>query len=280
MSGSPTPFSDPVVASLSHSLTPFEDSEFILEEIDTFLASDDLTSPNVDDGIFDREGDISLIEELLNNEILNDLPPPLPYAFLEGTSKLPVIIAKDLKRKEKQQLLKVLKSHERAIAWKISDIRGIGPNFCTHKILMEDDFKPVFQHQRRVNPKIHKVIKAKVIKLLDAGLIYPISDSPRVSHVHVVPKKGGMTVITNENNELIPTRLVMGWHVCIDYQKLNDATRKDHFLLPLMDQMFECLAGNEFYCFLDGFSRYFQILIDLQDQEKTTFTCPYGTFAY
>ncbi|GJX28746.1 reverse transcriptase domain-containing protein [Tanacetum coccineum] len=145
---------------------------------------------------------------------------------------------------------------------------------------MEDDSKPAIQHQRRVNPKIHEVIKKEVIKLLDAGLIYPISDSPWVSPVHCVPKKGGITVIENEDNELIPTRLVTGWRVCIDYQKLNDATRKDHFPLPFMDQMLERLAGNEYYCFLDGFSGYFQIPIDLQDQEKTTFTCPYGTFAY
>ncbi|GKD92605.1 reverse transcriptase domain-containing protein [Tanacetum coccineum] len=145
---------------------------------------------------------------------------------------------------------------------------------------MEDDFKPAVQHQRRVNPKIHEVIKKEVIKLLDAGLIYPISDSPWVSPVHCVPKKGGMTVVTNEDNELIPIRLVTGWHVCIDYRKLNDATRKDHFPLPFMDHILERLAGNEYYCFLDGFSGYFQIPIDPQDQEKTTFTCPYGTFAY
>ncbi|GJV33227.1 DNA-directed DNA polymerase [Tanacetum coccineum] len=187
------------------------------------------------------EGDILFLEELLNedptpnippiphpvcliNETekikssiddppdleLKDLPLHLEYAYLEGTSKLPVIIVKDLKREEKEQLLKVLKSHKRAIAWKISDIRGIDPNFCTHKILMEDDFKPAVQHQRRVNPKIHEVIKAEVIKLLDAGLIYPISDSPWVSPIHVVPKKGGMTVITNENNVLIPTRFGYG----------------------------------------------------------------------
>ncbi|GKF04993.1 reverse transcriptase domain-containing protein [Tanacetum coccineum] len=89
-----------------------------------------------------------------------------------------------------------------------------------------------------------------------------------------------MTVITNDENELIPTRLVTGWRVCIDYRKLNEATRKDHFPLPFMDQMLERLAGNEYYCFLDGFSGYFQILINPKDQEKTTFTCPYGTFAY
>ncbi|GJR52561.1 reverse transcriptase domain-containing protein [Tanacetum coccineum] len=175
---------------------------------------------------------------------------------------------------------KVLKSHKHAIAWKISDIKGIDPQFCTHKILMEENAKPVVQHQRRVNPKIHEVIKQEVIKLLDAGLIYPISDSPWVSPVHCVPKKGGITVVKNEENELIPTRLVTGWRVCIDYQKLNDATRKDHFPLPFMDQMLERLAENRYYCFLDGFSGYFHIPIDPLYQEKTTFTCPYGTFSY
>ncbi|GJS61367.1 reverse transcriptase domain-containing protein [Tanacetum coccineum] len=193
---------------------------------------------------------------------------------------LPVIIAKGLKNDEKDALLKVLKSHKGAIAWKITDIKGIDPRFCTHKILMEDDYKPTVQSQRRVNPKIHEVIKKEVLKLLDAGMIYPISDSPWVSPVHCVPKKGGITVVANEENELISTRLVTGWRVCIDYRKLNEATRKDHFPLPFMDQMIERLAGNEFYCFLDGFSGYFQIPIDPQDQEKTTFTCPYGTFAY
>ncbi|GJZ80494.1 reverse transcriptase domain-containing protein [Tanacetum coccineum] len=205
----------------------------------------------------------------------------LEYAsFLEENDKLPVIIAKGLKNDEKDALLKVLKSHKRAIAWKITDIKGIDPRFCTHKILMEDDYKPTVQSQRRVNPKIHEVIKKEVLKLLDAGMIYPISDSPWVSPVHCVPKKGGITVVANEENELILTRLVTGWRVCIDYRKLNEATQKDHFPLPFMDQMLERLAGNEFYCFLDGFLGYFQIPIDPQDQEKTTFTCPYGTFAY
>ncbi|GJX64841.1 reverse transcriptase domain-containing protein [Tanacetum coccineum] len=141
---------------------------------------------------------------------------------------------------------------------------------------MEDDFKPAVQHQRRVNLKIHDVIKKEVIKLLNARLIYPISDSPWVSPIYCVPKKGGMTVVENKDNELIPTRLVTGWCICIDYHKLNDATRKDHFPLPFMDQMLERLAGNEYYCFLDGFSRYFQIPIDPQDQEKTTFIALIG----
>ncbi|GJT01870.1 reverse transcriptase domain-containing protein [Tanacetum coccineum] len=161
-----------------------------------------------------------------------------------------------------------------------SDIKGVDPEFCTHKILMEEDYEPTVQSQRWVNPKIHDVIKKEVEKLLDAGLIYPISDSPWVSPIHCVPKKGGITVVKNDDNDLIPTRLVTGWRVCIDYRKLNEATRKDHFPLPFMDQMLERLAGNQYYCFLDGFSGYFQIPIDPKDQEKTTFTCPYGTFAY
>nr|GEV31626.1 reverse transcriptase domain-containing protein [Tanacetum cinerariifolium] len=133
-------------------------------------------------------------------------------------------------------------------------------------------------------------VKNEDLKQVDATMTKPsIEEPPKlelkelpqwVSPVHCVPKKGGMTVIENEDNELIPTRLVTGWRVCIDYRKLNDATRKDHFRLSFMDQMLERLARNEFYCFLDGFSRYFQILIDPQDQEKTTFTCPYGMFSY
>nr|GEZ65489.1 hypothetical protein [Tanacetum cinerariifolium] len=196
--------------------------------------------------------ELKSVESLVNEPPklkLKDLPSHLEYAFLEGTDKLPNIIAKNLKDDEKERLIK-------------------------------DDFKLIVQHQRRVNPKIHEVIKKEVIKLLDARLIYPISDSPWVSPVHCVPKKGGMTVVTNENNELIPTRLVTKWRVCIDYRKLNDATRKDYFPLSFMDQMLERLAGNEYYCFLDGFSGYFQIPIDPQDHEKTTFTFPYGMFAY
>ncbi|GJY06850.1 reverse transcriptase domain-containing protein [Tanacetum coccineum] len=304
----------PILSTSFPSLTPFEGGDFILEEIKDCLTNVSIP-PRIYDADFDPEGDLLLLEKLLNNDPssplppnelhfeevktikssiddppeleLKDLPSHLEYAFLEGTDKLPLIISKELKDEEKDALLKVLKSHKRAIAWKISNIKGIDPSFYTHKILMEDDFKPAIQHQRRVNPKIHEVIKKEVIKLLDARLIYPISDSPWVSPVHCVPKKGGMTVVENEDNELIPTRLVTGWRVCIDYRKLNDATRKDHFCvwvclfpLPFMDQMLERLAGNEYYCFLDGFSGYFQIPIDPQDQEKTTFTCPYGTFAY
>ncbi|GJT98049.1 reverse transcriptase domain-containing protein [Tanacetum coccineum] len=306
-SGNPTPTLEPILSTSPPSLTPFEGGDFILEEIEACLTSKSIP-PGIDDADFDPKEDLLTLERLLNSDPsstlppeeqkfeelktvepssdelpeleLKDLPPHLEYAFLEGTDKLPVIIAKGLKDEDKTALLKVLRSHKRAIAWKISDIKGIDPKFCTHKILMEDNVKPTVQHQRRVNPKIHEVIKKEVIKLLEAGLIYPISDSPWVSPVHCVPKKGGMTIVTNDENELIPTRLVTGWRVCIDYRKLNDATQKDHFPLPFMDQMLERLAENEFYCFLDGFFGYFQIPIEPRDQEKTTFTCPYGTFAY
>nr|GEW30637.1 reverse transcriptase domain-containing protein [Tanacetum cinerariifolium] len=318
-SGSPTPSDDPIVSTTSPTLTPFGDSDFLLfEEADAFLGlEDDPDSPEFDPSYYDPEGDILLLEAILNSEPvaplpnheqntpsfkkelkaceaktikssvdeppevdLKDLPPHLKYTFLEGDNNLPVIIAKELGDEEKSALIKVLKSHKRPIIWKLYDIHGINPEFCTHKILMEEDYKPAVQHQRRVNPKIHDVIKKEVKKLLDAGLIYPISDSPWVSPVYCVPKKGGFTVVENEENELIPTRLVTGWRVCIDYRKLNEATRKDHFPLPFMDQMLERLAGNEYYCLLDAFSKYFQILIDPHDQEKTIFTCPYETFAY
>ncbi|GJT44144.1 reverse transcriptase domain-containing protein [Tanacetum coccineum] len=127
---------------------------------------------------------------------------------------------------------------------------------------------------------MQEVVKKEIVKLLDTSIIYPIADSPWVSPIHCVPKKGGITVVTNKNDELVPTRTVTGWRVCIDYRKLNEATAKDHFPLPFMDQMLERLAGNKYFCFLDGFSGYFQIPIDPNDQEKTTFTCPFGTYAY
>nr|GEW47108.1 reverse transcriptase domain-containing protein [Tanacetum cinerariifolium] len=265
-SGNPTPYYDPIVSTSSPTLTPFGDSDFLLEEVDAFLAlEDDATSSEFDQSYYDPEGEILLLEAFLNDD--PSLPPPTQGNYLPPPE-------------EKTALIKVLKSLKQAIAWKLFDIKGINPKFCTHKILIEDDVEPVVQHQRGINPKIHDVIKKEVLKLLDAGLIYLISDSPWVSPVHCVPKKGGFTVIGNEKNELILTRLVTRWCVCIDYQKLNEATHKDHFPLPFMDQMLERLSGNEYYCFLDGFSGYFQIPIDPKDQEKTTFTYPYGVFAY
>nr|GEY53015.1 hypothetical protein [Tanacetum cinerariifolium] len=205
--------------------------------LEAFL-NDDLSLPPPNQGNYMPEvrkelkirkakSDKSSVDEPLEVE-LKDLPPHIEYAFLEGDDKLPVIIAKDLSVEEKTALITVLKSYKRAIAWKLSDIKGIDPKFCTHKILMEEDFELAVQHHRRVNLKIHDVIKQEVIKLLEAGLIYPISDSLWVSPVHCVTKKG----------------------------------------------------GNQYYYFLDGFSSYFQIPINPKDQEKITFTCPYGMFAY
>lgn len=124
-----------------------------------------------------------------------------------------------------------------------------------------------------------EVVRKEVLKLLDPGIIYPISDSKWVSPTQVVPKKSGVTVVKNENNELIPTRIQTGWRMCIDYRKLNSVTRKDHFPLPFLDQVLERIAGQAYYCFLDGYSGYNQIEIALENQEKTTFTCPFGTFA-
>nr|GEU37948.1 reverse transcriptase domain-containing protein [Tanacetum cinerariifolium] len=216
VSGNPTPYYDPIVSTTSLTLTPFGNSGFLFEEVDAFLVlEDDPTSSEFDQSYVDTKGEIIFLEAFLNDDPslpppnqgnylpevrkelkiceaksdkssideppeveLKDLPPHLEYIFLESNDKLPVIIAKKLSVEEKITLITVLKSHKRAIAWKLSDIKGIDPEFCTHKILMEEDFKPVVQHQRRVNPKIHDVIKQEAFKLFDAGLIYPISDSP------------------------------------------------------------------------------------------------------
>nr|GEY35661.1 reverse transcriptase domain-containing protein [Tanacetum cinerariifolium] len=289
-SGNPTPYYDPIISTTSPTLTPFENSDFLLEEVDAFLTiEDDPTSLEVDQSYLDPEGDILLLEAFMNDDL--SLPPPNQENYLpEVRKELKICEAKSDKSSideppevELKDLLshleyKFLEGDDKLP--KLSDIKGIDPEFFTHKILMEEDFEPVVQHQRRLNSKIHDVIKQEVLKLLDARLIYPISDSPWVSPVHCVPKKGGFTVVKNKDSELIPTRLVTGWRVRIDYRKLNEATRKDHFPLPFMDQMLERLAGNQYYCFLDGFSGYFQIPIDPKDQQKTTFTCPYGMFAY
>ncbi|CAJ2669753.1 unnamed protein product [Trifolium pratense] len=211
---------------------------------------------------------------------LKELPSHLKYVFLGEDSSQPAIISSELSSLEAEKLVRVLRENKEAMGWSIEDLKGISPGFCMHKIKMEDEYKPVVQPQRRLNPTMKEVVKKEVLKLLKAGMIYPISDSAWVSPVHVVPKKGGMTVVRNEKNELIPTRTVTGWRMCIDYRRLNLATRKDHFPLPFMDQMLERLAGQAYYCFLDGYSGYNQIVVDPADQEKTAFTCPFGVFAY
>ncbi|XP_071902717.1 uncharacterized protein [Coffea arabica] len=180
---------------------------------------------------------------------LKPLPTHLRYEFLGENKTLPVIVSADLDDEQCAKLLRVLRRRKKAIGWTISDIKGISPSICMHRILLENGCKPVVETQRRLNPNMKEV-------------------------------KGGMTTIVGKNDELIPSRLVVGWRVCIDYRKLNTVTRKDHFPLPFLDQLLERIAGYEFYCFLDGFSGYNQIAIAPEDQEKTTFTCPYGTFAF
>ncbi|RVW19176.1 putative mitochondrial protein [Vitis vinifera] len=151
-------------------------------------------------------------------------------------------------------LMEVLRRCKKAIGWQISDLKGISPLVCTHHIYMEEEAKPIRQFQRRLNPHLQEVVRAEVLKLLQAGIIYPISDSPWVSPTQVVPKKSGITVVQNEKGEEITTRLTSGWRVCIDYRKLNAVTRKDHFPLPFIDQVLERVSGHPFYCFLDGYS--------------------------
>ena len=166
---------------------------------------------------------------------MKELPSHLKYEFLEPEKRKPVIISAALTEAKEQKLLVILRKYKEAIAWSIEDLKGISPSICMHKILLEDNAKTSIEHQRRLNPVMKEVFRNEVLKWLNAGFIYAISDSSWVSPVHVVPKKGGFTVIRNEKNELIPIRTVTGWRVCIDYRKLNTATRKDHFLLPFID---------------------------------------------
>ncbi|RVX11252.1 Retrovirus-related Pol polyprotein from transposon 17.6 [Vitis vinifera] len=229
--------------------------------------------------LFNKEEEAAVEKEIpkLN---LKPLPVELKYTYLEENNQCPVVISSSLTSHQENCLMEVLKRCKKAIGWQISDLKGISPLVCTHHIYMEEEAKPIRQFQRRLNPHLQEVVRAEVLKLLQAGIIYPISDSPWVSPTQVVPKKSGITVVQNEKGEEITTRLTSGWRVCIDYRKLNAVTRKDHFPLPFIDQVLERVSGHPFYCFLDGYSGYFQIEIDLADQEKTTFTCPFGTYAY
>ena len=180
---------------------------------------------------------------------MKELPSHLKYEFLEPEKRKPVIISAALTEDEKQKLLVILRKYKEAIAWSIEDLKGISPSICMHKILLEDNAKTSIEHQRRLNPVMKEVVRKEVLKWFNASFIYAISDSSWASPVHVVPKKGGFTVIRNEKNELIPTRTVTGWRVCIDYRKLNTATRNDHFPLPFIDQMLDMLAGHPHFLF-------------------------------
>ncbi|RDX86933.1 Retrovirus-related Pol polyprotein from transposon 17.6, partial [Mucuna pruriens] len=186
---------------------------------------------------------------------LKPLPSHLKYAYLD------IIIANNLHQEQEDKLLKVLRQHKKAIGWKLSDLPSINPSIFMHKILMKEEVKPVRQQQRRLNPTILDVVKKEVSQLLTVGIIYPISNNQWVSLVQVVPKIFGMTVMKNQQDELVSTRIQNSWRVCID-------------------QVLEKLSRKSYYCFLDGFSGYMQIHISSEDQHKTIFTCPFGTFAY
>ena len=185
--------------------------------------------------------------------ILKELPKHWKYVFLEVERSKLVIIAADLTKDKEQKLIGILRKYKEAIAWSVEDLKGISPPIFMHKILLEENAKTSIEHQRILNPIMKEAVKKEVLKWLNAGFIYAISYNPWVSPVHVVPKKGGFTVIGNEKNELIRTRTVTGWRVCIDYRKLNNATRKDPYPLPFIDQILDRLAGYPHLCFLGIF---------------------------
>ena len=177
---------------------------------------------------------------------LKTLPNHLKYVYLGDNETLPVIIAKNLTDEQEIKLIEVLKRHRTAIGWTLADIKGISPAVCMYRIHLEDGAKPTRDAQRKLNPTLNEVVLKEILKLLEEGIIYPISDSEWVSPIHVVPKKTGLTVVKNQFDELVPTRVQSGWRMVIDFRKLNLATRKDHFPLPFIDLMLERLAGKVF----------------------------------
>ncbi|KAK1694204.1 hypothetical protein QYE76_010901 [Lolium multiflorum] len=152
---------------------------------------------------------------------LKPLPDNLKYAYIDEKKTYPVIISAKLSDIEEERLLEILKKHRGAIGYTLDDLKGISPAICQHAINIEDGAKPVVEHQRRLIPKMKDVVRNEVLKLLEAGIIYPIADSRWVSPVHCVPKKGGITVVPNDNDELIPQRVVVGYRMCIDFRKVN-----------------------------------------------------------
>eukprot|EP00253_Pinus_taeda_P026709 PITA_26709 len=171
-------------------------------------------------------------------------------------------INKNLEKSQQEELTKILQKHSTAFAWEYTDMKGIDPKTCIHHIYIEENSRPIRQPQRRMNPNLREIVKKELQKLLNVNFIYPILDSRRVYPLVIVPKKNGK------------------WRVCTDYRELNKATLKDHFPLPFIDQVLDTLAGKKYFSFLDGFSGYNQIQVAPEDRDKTTFTCPWGTFAY
>ena len=219
------------------------------ELIETVLSP----SEENDDDLRSSEVKVQEAEKSSEELILKEFPKHLKYTFLGEEKFKLVIIAADLTIEQEKEVVEILRKHKEAITWSVEDLKEISPSICKHKILMEENAKISIEHQRRLNPVMKEVTRKEVLKWLNVGLIYAISDSPWVSLVHVVLKKSGFTMIRNEKNELIPTRTVTGWRVYIDYRKLNNATRKDHYPLPFIDQMLDKLVGHPHYCFLDGY---------------------------
>ncbi|KAL4032589.1 hypothetical protein IC575_005668 [Cucumis melo] len=174
----------------------------------------------------------------------------------------------------------MLKNKRQAIGWTLDDIKGISPTFCIHHIILEEEAKEKIQPQRRLNPTLKEVVMKEVLKLKDVEIIYPVPDSTWVSPIHVVSKKTEMIAVKNDKGEMVSMRMQNGWRMCIDYRKLNQVTKMEHFPLPFLDQMIERLAGKSYFYFLDGFSVFYQTPIACEDQKKTTFTCDYGTYAF
>ncbi|CAN6580943.1 unnamed protein product [Malus baccata var. baccata] len=242
---------------LGHAVHPSEE----LIEVVAALES----SPKLDGKYTTRESIPISTNKLLPSIIqapileLKPLPSHLKYIFLGENETLPAIISSSLTAQEEEKLLRVLKEFKSALGWTLADIKGISPTTCMHHIFLEEGAKPTREAQRRLNPPMMEVVKKEIIKLLDCGVIYPISDSRWVSPVQCVPKKSGVTVVTNAENELVPQRIQTGWRVCIDYRKLNATTRKDHFPLPFIDQMLER--------FIKDFSKIAQPLCRLLQKE-------------
>ena len=167
-----------------------------------------------------------------------------------------MIISSQLDEEQEKRLLDVLRRNEQAIRWTLVDLRGLDPSLCTHRIFLEDESRPVREAHRRLNPKVWEAVKEEILKWLNAEIIYPISDRQWVSPVHVVPKKAGVTLTVNDKGEEIQTRLLTKWRGCIDYRKLNAATKKDNFPLMFVDQILDRLGCHTYFCFLDGYSGY------------------------
>ncbi|XP_076942486.1 uncharacterized protein LOC143612366 [Bidens hawaiensis] len=194
---------------------------------------------------------------------LKELPKHLKYVFLGEGETLPAIIAANLEDEQEKALVEVLKEHKEAIGWTIADLRGISPSIVMHKIITDPEAIPAHDAQRRLNPNMREVVKKEVLKWLDAGIIFPISDSTWVSPTQTVPKKAGIQITRNERGEEIATRPVTEWRICVDYRKLNAATSKDHFPLPFIDQIIEKLAAPVLLS--PDWSLPFEIMCDASD---------------